>query len=137
MTDHQHSVHHDALKHHGFETVKTAHWNDTATALCEAALARGEVRLAHGGAIVANTSQHTGRASEDKFFVDEPSSTNALCWGKVNQPIAPAHFDALHARIRDYLKGREIFIQDCYCGADPNLRLPVRIITQTAWHVCQ
>ena len=33
-----------------------------------------------------------------------------------------------------YLQGRELFVQDCYAGADPEYRLPVRVITEHAWH---
>ena len=33
-----------------------------------------------------------------------------------------------------YLQGREVFVQDLYAGADPEYRLPVRIVTQHAWH---
>ena len=32
------------------------------------------------------------------------------------------------------LKGEELFVQDCYGGADPQFRLPVRVITELAWH---
>jgi phosphoenolpyruvate carboxykinase (ATP) len=32
------------------------------------------------------------------------------------------------------MEGREIFVQDCYAGADPRYRLPIRIITEQAWH---
>ncbi len=124
----------DDPRSYDLQDVKTIHRNAPLAALCEMALARGEVKLAGGGAIVAHTGPHTGRANEDKFFVDEPSSTKAICWGKVNQPIAPEHFDALNAKIHHHLKGKEVFIQDCYCGADPDLRLPVRVITETAWH---
>jgi phosphoenolpyruvate carboxykinase (ATP) len=40
----------------------------------------------------------------------------------------------LHARLCGYLQGRDVFVQDCYAGADPDHRLPVRIVTQKAWH---
>jgi phosphoenolpyruvate carboxykinase (ATP) len=32
------------------------------------------------------------------------------------------------------LQGRDVFVQDCFAGADPEYSLPVRIITQKAWH---
>jgi phosphoenolpyruvate carboxykinase (ATP) len=32
------------------------------------------------------------------------------------------------------LQGRDIFVQDCYGGADADYRLPVRVITEAAWH---
>src|SRR3990172_642276 len=33
-----------------------------------------------------------------------------------------------------YLQGRDLFVQDLYAGADQNYRLPVRIVTELAWH---
>ena len=35
---------------------------------------------------------------------------------------------------RAYLADKELYIQDCYGGADPRYRLPVRIVTEYAWH---
>jgi phosphoenolpyruvate carboxykinase (ATP) len=32
------------------------------------------------------------------------------------------------------LQGKELYVLDCYAGADPVYRLPVRIITEYAWH---
>ena len=55
-------------------------------------------------------------------------------WGPVNCPFDPEKFDRLHARMLSYLQERDLFVQDCYAGADPQFRLPVRIITETAWH---
>ena len=33
-----------------------------------------------------------------------------------------------------HANGRELFVQDTFAGADPSYRLPVRIITELAWH---
>jgi phosphoenolpyruvate carboxykinase (ATP) len=32
-----------------------------------------------------------------------------------------------------YLQGRELFVQDCYAGADKNYQLPIRVINTYAW----
>jgi phosphoenolpyruvate carboxykinase (ATP) len=32
------------------------------------------------------------------------------------------------------LRGAELYVQDCYAGADPKFRLPIRIVTEYAWH---
>jgi phosphoenolpyruvate carboxykinase (ATP) len=32
------------------------------------------------------------------------------------------------------LEGAELFVQDCYAGADPAYRLPIRVINEYAWH---
>jgi phosphoenolpyruvate carboxykinase (ATP) len=43
-------------------------------------------------------------------------------------------FDELLARLQGYLQGRDVFVQDCYAGADPEFSIPIRIVTETAWH---
>jgi phosphoenolpyruvate carboxykinase (ATP) len=40
----------------------------------------------------------------------------------------------MYTRMMSYFQNRSVFVQDCYAGADPDYRLPVRIITETAWH---
>jgi phosphoenolpyruvate carboxykinase (ATP) len=40
----------------------------------------------------------------------------------------------LYARMLGYLQGRDVFVQDLYGGADENYRLPVRFVTEQAWH---
>ncbi len=118
----------------GIKVTRTEYWNFPASALVEEAVRRGEGALAAGGPLVVLTGEHTGRSPNDKFIVDEPSSTNEIWWGEVNQPIAQANFDALHQRMLDHLSQRDVFVQDCYAGADPDYRLKVRVVTETAWH---
>ena len=110
------------------------HWNLGVSALYEEAIRRGEGALSADGPIVCITSPHTGRSPNDKFVVKEASSEAHVDWGKVNRPIDPAKFDALHARMMKALEGKELFVQDVYAGADPAYRLPVRLITEKAWH---
>ena len=57
-----------------------------------------------------------------------------MWWGSINQPVAPDRFESLHQRMLAYLQGRELFVQDLYAGADPTYRLPVRVVTDSAWH---
>jgi len=33
-----------------------------------------------------------------------------------------------------YFQGRDVFVQDVFCGADPEYRLPVRLVSESAWH---
>ena len=55
-------------------------------------------------------------------------------WGTVNKPIAAERFEAMRAKMASYLQGREVFVQDLWAGADPTYRLPVRLVTPSAWH---
>jgi phosphoenolpyruvate carboxykinase (ATP) len=55
-------------------------------------------------------------------------------WGDVNQPFDPDRYERLRARLMAYLQGLPVYVQDLSVGAHPKYRLPVRIITQRAWH---
>jgi len=114
--------------------VGDVYWNLTTGALYAEIVKRREGRVAHKGPIVVRTGHHAGRTCEDKFVVREPSSEAQVWWGKENQPFEEEKFESLYNRLKAYLQGKDIFVQDCYAGADPNYRVPIRIITENAWH---
>ena len=122
------------LENQGLSGYGNTYWNLAAPALYEEAIRRGEAILAHGGPLVALTGQHTGRSPNDKFTVKEPGSEDNIWWGDVNRPISEEHFDAVFAKMQEYVKGKDLFIQDCHGGADPEYRLKVRVVTEQAWH---
>jgi phosphoenolpyruvate carboxykinase (ATP) len=122
------------LEVHGISNVARVYWNLSVPALYEEAVRRREALISVDGPLVCRTGQHTGRSPNDKFIVREPSSEDKVWWSKVNRPIDAAHFDALHQHMLNYCEGKELFVQDCYAGADPRYRLPVRVITEQAWH---
>lgn len=119
----------------GLDPKGTARWNLEAPELVQAAVRRNEGQLAHMGPFAAVTAPHTGRSPNDKFIVKDPDTDADVDWGKVNQPLSEAHFDALLADVRTYLNGLdELFVQDLYCGADAAYRLACRYVTPNAWH---
>ena len=121
------------LEQQGFRNLAAVHRNLTAPELYERAIERGEAHIAAGGALVALTGQHTGRSAGDKFIVrDEASEPNV--WWDANKAMSPAAFDALYQSMLAYAEKRELFVQDLFGGADPTHRLPVRVITELAWH---
>ncbi len=131
----QHRGSADGLSKQGLAPTGQVHWNLIAAELVEAAIRRGEGRLAAMGPFVAVTSPHTGRSPNDKFVVREASSEADVDWGKVNQPITPDFYNVLLADVKGYLNELpELFVQDLYCGADPASRLSVRYILPNAWH---
>ena len=119
---------------HGIHNVSAVFWNLGEPALYEEAVRRREGLLAEGGALVVRTGHHTGRAARDKFIVDEPSCHDGVWWSQMNTSISEAQFDSIRRRMLAYVQGRDLFVQDCYAGADPAYRLPVRVITEAAWH---
>src|SRR5918996_2494500 len=109
-------------------------WNLAAAPLYEEASRRQEGVIAADGPLVCRTGRHTGRSPNDKFVVREPSSEANVAWGKVNRPMEEPQFETLHRDLISSLEGRELFVQDVFAGADPKYRLPVRVITELAWH---
>jgi phosphoenolpyruvate carboxykinase (ATP) len=115
-------------------TTDRVRWNLSTAALYEEAVRRNEGLIAAEGPLTCRTGAHTGRSPNDKFVVREGSCEAEIDWGKVNRPMEPAQFDLLHRDLLDSLQGKELYVLDCYAGADPTYRLPVRIINEFAWH---
>jgi phosphoenolpyruvate carboxykinase (ATP) len=122
------------LEHHSLTGFRQAYWNLPAAALYEEAARRREGLIARMGPLVVRTSPHTGRSPKDRFVVREPGSASKIGWGPVNRPFPAEQFGPLHARMLDYMRDRDLFVQDCHVGAHPTYRLPIRVITETAWH---
>ena len=122
------------LDHCGISTSGTAHWNLPPAQLYEQAVRRGEGWIAADGPLIAHTGKHTGRSPNDKFVVREASSESDLWWGDVNRPFAPEAFDRMLEKVRAHFAERDLFVLDAYAGADSRYRLPVRVITEFAWH---
>ncbi len=110
------------------------HWNLTAGALYEEAVRRQEGLIAEDGPLACRTGQHTGRSPNDKFVVRETSSEAHIAWGTVNRPMSPVQFETLHADLLSSIRGKELFVQDCFAGADPKYRLAIRVVNELAWH---
>lgn len=109
------------------------HWNAATPELYEHALRHGEGLIAHLGPLVVNTGQHRGRSPNDKFVVKQPPSEEHIWWDE-NQAFSPEKFDRLRARVIAYLRGCDLYVQDCYVCNHPGYRMPIRVITQKAWH---
>ncbi len=122
------------LSNHGIGNLRLAYWNLPTEALYEEAVFRGEGATTAGGPFVANTGKHTARSATDKFIVREVSSEGHVWWGQYNRPFAPEKFEVLYDRMLGFLQGRDVFVQDLKAGADENYRLPIRIVTELAWH---
>ncbi|QRZ15351.1 phosphoenolpyruvate carboxykinase [Paracoccus methylovorus] len=121
------------LEDQGITGLGEVHYNLLEPALVEAALQRGEGKLGLGGTFLVSTGAHTGRSPKDKHVVRTPSVENTIWWEN-NKPMEPEAFDRLHADMLEHMKGKDYFVQDLYGGADPALRLDVRVVTELAWH---
>ena len=123
-----------SVKNHGLTNLRKEYWNLPTEALYEEIVFRGEGHITKMGALVVDSGSHTARAAQDKFVVRESSTEDHIWWGEYNRPLSPAKFEEIYNRMLGYLQGRDLFIQDCYAGADKDYQLPIRIITELAWH---
>jgi phosphoenolpyruvate carboxykinase (ATP) len=122
------------LSNHGVSNLRLAYWNLAMEALHEEAVFRGEGATVAGGPFVAHTGKHTGRSANDKFTVRHVDSENNIWWGTYNRPFDADKFDELYTRMLGYMQGKDVFVQDVYVGADEKYRLPIRFVTEHAWH---
>lgn len=118
----------------GLDRAKKVHYALTPPQLYEYALDREEAQLADGGALLVRTAPYTGRSPNDRFIVASGDDHAQINWGPVNQPTDTATFDGLFAKMQAYADGRDLFVRDAFAGWDPTYRLPVRVISEKAWH---
>ncbi len=108
--------------------------NLSPAALYEQAILRQEATIVSTGALTAETGKHTGRSPKDKFFVKEPTSQEAIWWHPGNQAIGSDRYERLFHKMQEFIDTHDVFTQDVFACADPRYRLPVRVITEYAWH---
>jgi phosphoenolpyruvate carboxykinase (ATP) len=117
----------------GLKDLKNTSLNFEAPRLYEEAIQRKEAIVAAGGALVAETGVHTGRSPKDKFIVRDALTIPSIWWENTNA-MSLEHFDALYGDMVAHAKGKDLFAQDLYAGAEPTHRLKVRVFTEYAWH---
>src|SRR5881296_1559366 len=104
---------------HGLRNINAAYGNLGTSQLIEHAIQRREGSLARDGALVVHTGQFTGRSPKDKFVVRDEITGDTIQWGPVNQPLSEEHFERLYTRMLRFWEGHDIYVQDCFVGADP------------------
>ena len=122
------------LDYLGVRNSGTIFWNLSSTQLYEHAVRNREGELSRDGSLVVLTGQHTGRSARDKFVVCDENTQDKIWWGPVNTPYQPDQFDALFDRLLRSLEGKDLYVQDCFVGANLDYRLPIRVISELAWH---
>ncbi len=91
------------------------------------------------GALSVDTGKFTGRSPADKYIVHHPDSSDKIWWktpgrkSSDNKPITPQVWEDLRRITLKYLNNRDLYLMDCYSGANPDSRLKVRFITDVAW----
>jgi phosphoenolpyruvate carboxykinase (ATP) len=126
------NAHHGADKF-GFKGLQAVHWNLPDPVLYEHAIGRGEASIVAGGALCAETGAHTGRSPKDKHTVCDALTEKAMWWDG-NRKITPEQFELLYQDFIAHARGKQLYAQDLYGGAEPKYRIKTRVYTELAWH---
>ena len=117
----------------GLKDLGAVCWNLTDAPLYEYAVRNGEATIVAGGALCAETGHHTGRSPKDKHTVVDALTENTVWWDG-NRKMTEAQFILLYNDFLAHAKGKTLFAQDLYGGADPKYRIKTRVYTELAWH---
>ncbi|MCJ7716590.1 MAG: phosphoenolpyruvate carboxykinase (ATP) [Anaerolineales bacterium] len=112
---------------------RKAYWNLTTDEYYQESLSRNEGVQTPQGALVVRSGERTARSANDKFIVKEDGSAEDISWGEYNIPFREEDFNRIFDKMRQYLVGKDIFIQDGIAGASPQHQIPVRVISTWAW----
>src|SRR6202162_4679228 len=99
----------------------------------EHAIKNSEGSLVQGGAFCAETGVHTGRSPKDKHTVVD-ALTETTVWWDGNRKLSQANFQLLYEDFIAHARGKTLYAQDLYGGADSKYRIKTRVFTELAWH---
>src|SRR3990167_5649135 len=102
--------------------------------LVEHALRNNEGVLSSAEALTVKTGKRTCRSPKDRFIVKDAETENTVHWDQINQPFPSDAFEALWQRTMQYLSNRPSYVAHLRVGADEKFFLPLKVITETAWH---
>ena len=122
------------LEHFEFASYGTIYRNLTVQELVEHEYKNGEVQFGPNGAVMVDVDMFPERLPEDKFYVDEASTTENMWWGSGNKKISVELFERLQARVLTYLSGPDLYLNDMFCGSDKQYQVSLRMVSKKAWH---
>jgi len=120
------------IKEFGINPSKI-HRNLSVEKLLEAATQKNEGMITSTGSLSVKTGKYTGRSPDDRFIVFDDLTHDKIHWGKVNKQIPTETFEKLSQKMKKFVDGKELYIFDGFVGADPENRLPIRVINDHAW----
>jgi phosphoenolpyruvate carboxykinase (ATP) len=78
--------------------------------LIKAAIENGEGVMASNGALSLETGARTGRSPNDRFIVQEDSTSHLIDWGDINKPFDAEKFDLLWDKVDAYLAEKNRYL---------------------------
>lgn len=91
------------------------------------------------GALAVDTGRFTGRSPKDKYIVMDEKTKDTVWWasglssGSDNKPLSKEAWAHLKGLTTTQLNGKKLYVMDGFCGANPQTRLSVRLVTEVVW----
>ena len=85
------------------------------------------------GSLSVDTGKYTGRSPDDRFIVTDDKTKDTIDWGKINHPFPSDKFEKLFEKMKEFVDNKELYVFDGFVGADPETRLPIRVINDHVW----
>jgi len=114
--------------------LRVMHRNLPTPMLYEKIVNNREGQIAHLGPVVVRTGHYSPIAPEDKYIVKDAHSDSKITWSPEKNALSENHFNILFHRMLAYMHSQEAYAQDCLIGSVAEHQIPIRIITETAWH---
>ena len=109
------------------------HRNLNVDEMVKLAVERKEGVVNSTGSLSVNTGKYTGRSPDDRFIVYDDITRDTIDWGKINHQFPSDKFEKLFEKMKDFVDNKELFVFDGFVGADPETRLPIRVINDHVW----
>lgn len=91
------------------------------------------------GAVAVDTGKFTGRSPKDKYIIEDETTRDRVWWttgqagSSDNKRLTPQAWQHVKGIALRQLNGKKIYVIDGFCGANPQSRLKIRLITEIAW----
>lgn len=91
------------------------------------------------GAVAVDTGRFTGRSAKDKYIVEDNITKDTIWWasgqssGSDNKKLSKEAWAHLKDISLKELNGKKLYVMDGFCGANPDTRMSIRLVTEVAW----
>ncbi|MBF0449976.1 MAG: phosphoenolpyruvate carboxykinase (ATP) [Candidatus Magnetomorum sp.] len=118
----------------GKENLRQVKRNYSKAKLYEEIIQNREGQITHGGALVVRTGHAHERSHTDRFIVKDSISEKKVCWGPRINELEPSYYETFLNRALSYMQNKNVYVQNCHVCSESNYSIPIRIVTETAWH---